>query len=110
MRLAWSLRQQKGSGKLTNFSFTLNILKLQAVFNALKSFLPQVQEPHNRLATNLPVMDNGILNHLSREMLPFQEWNLVNRVVQKLFHFWPTPEIDLFKIVRNMSRPRSVPS
>ena len=56
-------------------------------------------------ALHIPGKNNLLADKLSRQLLSPTEWELNDRVVQKLFSIWTTPTMDLFANVENRKLP-----
>jgi ribonuclease HI len=135
-------KRVQGRWTLSQQSLHINVLELQAVFNALKAFLPDVRgrsvlvqtdntatlyyinkmggtksrelcaltwdlllwcmlHQIDLVAAHIPGEENVLADRLSRHILPYHEWELAERVVQRIFQYWSTPDVDLFATVEN---------
>ena len=47
------------------------------------------------IAKHIPGVQNTLADMLSRKIYPYYEWEICDRVIQKLFKVWKTPQIEL---------------
>ena len=60
-----------------------------------------MQHQIDLVAVHLPGLSNVLADKLSRQIMPYHNWELSSRVTQKIFHFWSTPDVDLFSTIDN---------
>ena len=64
-------------------------------------------ESQDIIARHIPGCLNVIADHLSRPNQPIPtEWSLHPEIVERIFRFWGTPEVDMFATLSNSHLPR----